>query len=309
MDLFNSLKILIIWNFILVVVKGNGISTSDLCRIQIQVSEFITATKDVSMRGVLMDTSEVIVSLDTRYQVTCVTDEKVRLRNHLSLEWSNSSLSDDLTTRLISNTTMNSRSAKSNEILSYLRGTITVKSSEFNSNTVLSLFCRFLTIDPSLYCEKTITLKVFSAQELKSRTMRTWSIVVLVVGLAAILLQLYLRDRIEARKNHTHASSNPPELKWIKSIDDNNDNQAFSSEDENNKVKDDIETSTQSIQVPQIKIQISEKFQTIEISKDDFDFSTLYPKDSKQSANMIIAECNPDISNTPTIKFNERLIN
>lgn len=309
MDLFNSLKILIIWNLIAVVVKGNGISTSDLCRIQIQVSEFITATRDVSMRGVLMDTSEVIVSLDTRYQVTCVTDEKVRLRNHLSLEWSNSSLSDDLTTRLISNTTMNTRSVKSNEILSYLRGSITVKSSEFNSNTVLSLFCRFLTIDPSLYCEKTVTLKVFSAQELKSRTMRTWSIVVLVVGLAAILLQLYLKDRIEARKNHTHTSSNPPELKWIKSIDDNNDNQAFSNEDENNKTKDEIETSTQPIQVPQIKIQISEKFQTIEISKDDFDFSTLYPKDSTQTANMIITECNPDISNTPTIKFNERLIN
>lgn len=281
------------------------ITATDMCRIQIQVNEVFG--QDVLMHGRLMESSELTISLDSKYQVTCLTNEKVRTRNFVMLKWSNSSMGDKH--RLISNVT------KTRDGLSYLRGNVTLKSNQFDSSHNLNIFCRFLTFDPSLYCEKIIRVKVFSNEELRFKVFRNLSCVVLLIGILSILLKINLN-----RFKSTNAST----LSYSDKLEEN-------SKTENSKMENlpsfqndgfghslDVVaaepcTSQQSI-IPtstgtQIlrKIEISEKFEKIEI-KDDFEFPFMYPRTSASEETMIITECNPDISNS-NLTFNERLIN
>lgn len=328
-SLFWSTTLIIIVGVHMLVKECSATST-EMCRIQIQISElFSTSSQDVSMRGLLMDSSEVAVSLDSKYQVTCVTNEKVRTRNFVMLQWSNSSSSSggNEKYRLISNAT------KNKDDLSYLRGNLTLKSSQFDSSHNLNIFCRFLTIDPSLYCEKTLRVKVYSNEELRQSVFRNLSLVVFVVGALSVLLKLSLNRFRSQTTTHKASSSSrhsslslppappleatltemqPPPTQTMPHDDDMNRSIGLvTSEPCESTCTSAHATLPLSSSGGQIlrKIEFSEKFEKIEIKdRDDFDFSIMYPQSStSQQQTMIITECNPDIASS-SLRFSERLI-
>lgn len=105
----------------------------------------ISLTKDSIEIEKRINVNELEINSDTTYSVECTTTEKVRRQGHLVLI-NNSSHSSYLSTRVESNLTH-----------SFLKGQIRI--SLYNETIEnYKLYCRFITINPEIYCESELVI-------------------------------------------------------------------------------------------------------------------------------------------------------
>lgn len=148
----------------------NEHSLSKLCNIQLIVNSIEPSTL-LDLDKINSSYEEYELQSDTIYRATCVTDERVRLRNILSLESSSSQV-------LVSNKTL----ASPVKAYSYLSGSFAVKRNQINSNNIL--FCRFLTQNTSVYCEKTVRIRV---ADYANERMKTFLVLAGLLSLITLL--------------------------------------------------------------------------------------------------------------------------
>ncbi len=197
------------------------LSSSKLCNIQIQIGQNLNPklvnnkTGENSLKLFELDS-------DTSYEVMCVTDEKVRLRNTLSLAWSSnepSSINEDNSfdtqnNRLISNLTHNAND------LAYLSGEVILRSNNLKYNNYV--FCRFMTQNPSIYCEKIALIRVKSYPNHKLRIFLVFiAIFACLIALNALIYIFLMRnefkwsaimDRLKFKSKNTSHLNNNQEL-------------------------------------------------------------------------------------------------
>lgn len=270
--------------FILITLSNLELKTCvDVCHIRISMSENPNPSIEANVlrsfkSGWLKERDEIEIRTNLVNRITCLTNEKVRFRNRLNLQWPNST-NNSAFFYMITNTTL------TNGDISYLKGDLKLNSTKFATNQRLNLVCRFLPVNTSIYCEKKVSLRIISEKDYKLRLFRNVSLIILAVGFFSLILKLNLGDQILAIKK---TSFN------IKTSTETNDNEKVC----------DLKQEEPVEQIAQIKIEISEKFQKFEI-KDDYDFS-IYPLDTQTttSQTMIITDTKQSSLPIP----NERLI-
>jgi hypothetical protein len=181
-----------------------------LCDIQLLLNTHLNEAKQLKLNSLINQTE--IVYANTYYNVLCVTNEPVRSRNFISLVQSNNDLNqnnsinlngigkfDDLSKHEI----IGNKTSIDNSLFYLSTGFI------INSNNIknYTLFCRFLTINPSIYCEKSLNLIV---KPYKDRRFLIFFLVfffIVLVIITAILVNLYLRRRVKNENENTNTKS------------------------------------------------------------------------------------------------------
>ncbi|CAF0807353.1 unnamed protein product [Brachionus calyciflorus] len=173
---------------LIILIQVGSIFTS-LCNIQIFLSE--SQDEIISFRP--QDKLLTSIELDKYYQVYCLTDEKVRSRNYISLISTNNS-DTDLENKLnrkfqITNWSFNDKN------LTYLKGGLIVDSKNFSMNLNYNVFCRFLPVDPSIYCEKTLKLNIITFNDKSLTTFFVILIICVLICLANLIVKSYLKKK------------------------------------------------------------------------------------------------------------------
>ena len=147
----------------------NSNVTNNVCPIKISL---IKDSTKIEYRNT--DQKEIEINLETAYSVTCITTEKVRKKGHLFLI-----INDSYTSYLSNNVESNIRH-------SYLKGQI----NELRYNKTIEtykLFCRFLPINPDIYCESELILTFKPVNNMK----RIFFIIIIFIFVLVILKLIF----------------------------------------------------------------------------------------------------------------------
>jgi hypothetical protein len=177
----------IIVSLLVLIVSGGGISCDgSLCNIQLNINGVSQKTKELQF-----NTSDLY--FDTDYEVNCFTSEEVRMRNVLSLKWTNK----ETNASLMSNTEelLSNRTFKLNN-QSYLQSYFRINSINEANRSEYILFCRFLTVDPSVYCERTLAIRMISPMDKRFKIFFAALSVLALLGLINMIIKIYLRRRV-----------------------------------------------------------------------------------------------------------------
>lgn len=185
--------------FVLTLICSGLISAEDLCNIQIFI------TDDPNEQVYFNQNQQVVESLhtDKYYHVYCLTNEKVRSRNFISLFRSNQSQNFD--SKLNQKYQISNWSYKENNI-SYLKGSFVIDSANYTKDLEYTVLCRFLPIDPSIYCEKSLSLKI------KNFELKDLSIFFLILLICTILCLINCFLKVKSSKNTEKYVQNSEEL-------------------------------------------------------------------------------------------------
>lgn len=159
------------------------------CRIDLYLSQ--NPTEKLEFRHA--NHQNIFIQSNTNYQAFCITDEHVRNSSFISL---NNAANHPM--YKISNLT------RMNENRIYFMQAPLRVNEEMIGNGSFYLFCRFLTVNPSIYCEKSLNFNVYST---KRQTITILSVIVstvIVILVLSFLLRFYLN-----RKNKHNRDSSP----------------------------------------------------------------------------------------------------
>lgn len=142
------------------IVSIGSLTSGNLCNIQLHLVEGLQ--DKIELKSNI--TKELFIDADKYYQVICITDEKVRSRNFISLVRSNQTNQDSNDIRFnkkfqIANQTISEKN------LTFMRGDLIVNSNNFKNDLKYEIFCRFLTLNTSIYCEKSLNLNIRSRSD------------------------------------------------------------------------------------------------------------------------------------------------
>lgn len=175
----------------------------NLCQIQINVNDQVLSINELN-ENYFSKINE--VHMDTYYHVFCVTNEKTRSRNMLRLGWQENSKNTKINTIYdfdeyhyieLSNETL-----RTND-LSYLKGGFVINSNDLKTN--YNLFCRFLTVNPKIYCEKEVKLIVLPFSSLRFQILIFVLLLLLAVGGVHLFMKLYSKRKLN--KNNKNESN------------------------------------------------------------------------------------------------------
>lgn len=180
-----------------------GLISADLCNIQIFI------TDDPNQQVNFNQNNEMVKSLhtDKYYHVYCLTNEKVRSRNFISLFRSNQS--QDLDSKLNHKYQISNWSYKENNI-SYLKGSFIINSANYTKDLKYTVLCRFLPIDPSIYCEKSLDLEINSFELKDLSTFFIILIICTILCLVNALLKVKSNKKSEKYIQHSQQISSEP---------------------------------------------------------------------------------------------------
>jgi hypothetical protein len=170
--------------YLIVFIFGSSRANSDgtLCKIELYLTDQPVNEKKLGANNPKTEMSDISkIYTQTFYQVVCVTDEPVRARNFIQLIRTDTSSQNKLQ---LSNTTIQDNG------YSYMEGGLLLNESDLNAN--LSLFCRFLTQNPSVYCEKTVHLMIKAYPDIKLRIFIAVLCVLVLIGFLSIMIRIYL---------------------------------------------------------------------------------------------------------------------
>jgi hypothetical protein len=192
-------------SFIEIVDCNNG----KLCDIQLLLNSHLNEAKQFKSNS-LINPIETIYA-NTYYNVLCVTNEPVRSRNFISLIPSNNDLTQNGSMHLNGNGRFDDLSKHEiignktsiDNSLFYLSTGFIINSNDIKNYT---LFCRFLTINPSIYCEKSLSLIVKPSRDYRFLIFFLAFFFIVFLISTAILVNLYLRRRV----NNKNEMNTPP---------------------------------------------------------------------------------------------------
>jgi hypothetical protein len=174
----------------LIILIDSNCEANNLCNMKIFVSDQAIEIDEFKNMNYFSDATNIYA--DTFYHVICITNETIRSRNLLKLAYGENNDEMDLSeyqSIQLSNETLNSNH------YSYLKGKFIINSNDLKVN--FNIFCRFLTSNPSIYCEKEIKLSILSFSS-------TRFIIFIVTVLLSIALGagLVFAKRFSKSKNH-----------------------------------------------------------------------------------------------------------
>jgi len=178
----SEMFLLCLLTFILSLSLANGDGT--LCKIELYLTDQPVIEKKPSANSKTETADITKVYTQTYYQALCVTNEPVRARNFIQLIRADTNNQNKLQ---LSNTTIQDNG------FSYMEGGLLLNESDLNAN--LSLFCRFLTQNPSVYCEKIVHLAIQPYPDIKLRIFIAVLCVLVLIGFLSILIRIYLSRR------------------------------------------------------------------------------------------------------------------
>ena len=194
------MKYLVFFGLLFVLNIQNKIADCEngkLCDIQFLLNSNLNEAKKFKSNP-LFNQSDVVYA-NTYYNVICVTNEPVRSRNFISLIPQNNDLNqngsinlngkhDDLSKHEI----IGNKTSIENSLFYISSGFI------INSNNIknYTLFCRFITINPSIYCEKSLNLIVKPSKDNRFFILFLAFFFIALVISTAILVNIYLRRRV-----------------------------------------------------------------------------------------------------------------
>lgn len=189
---------------ITITLLGNCETKNNLCQIQIYLSDQSNSINEFQFNEI---SKPIEIQTDTFYHAVCITNEKIRSRNMLKLVWNEA----DLFTNTDSFDSNDQSLIVSNETFrineySYLKGRFLINSNSLKSN--YNLFCRFLTVNPSVYCEKEIQLTISTFSSFRFKIFIAILISLIIVGLISILVKIYFKRKSDPKKEQVETEQN-----------------------------------------------------------------------------------------------------
>ena len=179
--------------FCCIILLGFVSSEGDLCEIKMIVNDY--RNKSIELND---NRDNVKIFGDTVYEAICLTNEKVRNRNLLSLTWfskndKHKNHQDFQQSLALSNSTFRQ------ENLFYLKSYFTIDSSKKYSNYLLT--CRFLTVNPSVYCETDLKLIILSSASLGfSISFVIFIIFIILIVVSYVVVKFFHKKRLKTQK-------------------------------------------------------------------------------------------------------------
>jgi hypothetical protein len=171
------------------------VNNEKLCDIRLALDQDLN---EMAIYNSKNQSDQVVIYSDTSYSVLCVTKEQVRSRNFISLiSLSNESVKlDELDENLVHRQEIIANKTLIEKSLAYMSAQFSVSSSPSGNKLHFNLFCRYLTIDPSIYCEKSLRLIVIPSKDYRFVILLVVFLVFGVLIGLGVLLTLYLRRRV-----------------------------------------------------------------------------------------------------------------
>ena len=175
-------------------------SAGNLCKIQL----YINSEMNERVQFRKPDSNQTAsIYADTYYEAVCLTNENVRTRNFISLETSetHTGIMEDKFSLMSSKNQLTNKTKIENGLY-YMKAGFKISSASLKTNH--TLFCRFLTMNPSVYCEKSLYLIV------KPSLSKTYLIVIVILGVVALIALLnviicsFLRSKSKDNQSSIH---------------------------------------------------------------------------------------------------------
>ena len=183
-------------------------NTNNLCDIQIFVSDQASEIYEFKRPNYFSNARNIYT--DTFYHVICITNEPIRSRNLLKLAYGENNDDTDLSeyqSIQLSNTTLISND------YSYLKGEFIINSNNLKAN--YNIFCRFLTTNPSVYCEKEMKLVIMPFSSTRFTILIAALLLSIILGVGLVYFKRFSNSKntnrlnwCMARSKGQHASSN-----------------------------------------------------------------------------------------------------
>lgn len=160
-----------------------GLINADLCNIRIYITDDPNEQVDFNQK------QQVIESLQTDkyYHIYCLTNEKVRTRNFISLFQTNKT--QDMDSKLNKKFQISSWSYTEKNV-TYMKASLIINSKNYTNDFQYTVLCRFLPVNPSIYCEKSVNLKIINLEFKNFTTFTTVLIVCAILCLINVLLKV-----------------------------------------------------------------------------------------------------------------------
>lgn len=181
-----------------------GCDANNLCQIRIYLSDNTpTISKQYLTSDQVIKTNE--IHTDTYYYAVCITNENIRSRNIFKLTWRETNDENDPDLNEHQSLVISNVTHRTDEY-SYLIGGFLINSNNLKSN--YHLFCRFLTVNPSVYCEKEINLVVLPFSSYRFKVFLVILVILILIGVTNIFARIYLSRKKKSSINKNEQKIN-----------------------------------------------------------------------------------------------------